>query len=121
MRNMALSLPSALVQQLKRRAVADRVSQPEVLMDALSATKDDLPKLVAHMKPVHAPAAGDLFVRVVRRGGAEPMSTLTLRILSRNLDAIDRLVTLSEAPSRSMMCATALRAYLAETQVAQGE
>lgn len=110
MRPITLSLPAALVTRLKDRATTDRVSQPEVLLDALTATADELAGLLeaANVRPTRA----GLFLRTPPRGPAEPMATLSLRMLTRNVATIDDLVLSHEAPSRSALCATALRRYL---------
>ncbi len=109
-RPITLSLPAALVARLKERAATDRVSQPEVLLDALSATATQLPDLVraTHVRPTRS----GLFLRTPPRGPAEPMATLSMRVLTRNVETIDALVQANEAPSRSALCAAALRRYL---------
>lgn len=111
-RNTTLSLPTAIVRQLKDRARADRTSQPEVIMDALSSVHHDLGKLLAEREQ---PVVSDgLFLRKSSRtGSSEPLATLSLRMLSSNIDAIDELVSLHQAPSRSALCLVALKAYLA--------
>ena len=107
-RNVTLSLPIAVVEALRQRAVADQVSQAEVLLDALEATSPRLAQLVADAMPTRQKG---LFVRARPRPD-DPSTVLPLRILSRNAAVIDELVTQTGAPSRSMMCAVALRAYL---------
>lgn len=110
-RNTTLSLPTAIVRQLKDRARADRTSQPEVIMDALSAVHQDLGKLLAEREQ---PVVSDgLFLRKTSRtASSEPLATLSLRMLSSNIDAIDELVSQHQAPSRSALCLVALKAYL---------
>ena len=112
MRAVTLSLPAPLVTAIKDRARAERVSQPDVLMDALSATRDRLDVLLA---PVTAPPISDgLFLRrQAQRTTTDPLATLSLRLLAANLTAIDDLVIKHQAPSRSALCAAALRGYLA--------
>lgn len=108
-RSTTLSMPVAVLQALKARAAADRVSQPDLLMDALSATHDQLEHLVQQANP---PQSNDgLFVR---RSASEsgPLGTLSLRMLSRNITAIDDLATNSGAKSRSALCTAALKEYL---------
>ena len=113
MQAITLSLPAALVVALKARAREDRATQPETLMDALSATQERLADLVAQ---AHTPVVSDgLFVRKQTRASSEPMATLSLRLLSGNVEAIDRLAASSGAPSRSALCAAALRAYLSDS------
>lgn len=110
-RNTTLSLPADIVRQLKDRARADRTSQPEVIMDALSSVHHELGELLAQQQQ---PVVSDgLFVRRSSRTGvSEPLATLSLRMLSGNIDAIDQLVATYRAPSRSALCLAALKAYL---------
>lgn len=83
-------------------------------MDALVATQSRLEELVTS-EPAHQTTRSDgLFIR--RESGRrrdEPLATLTVRMLSRNVDTIDALVEKIGAPSRSALCAAALRDYLA--------
>jgi len=112
-RDIALSLPSSLVEALRKRAIRDAISQADVLLDALSATRDQLPELVAPVQHEATQAEGDLFVRTSRPRESAPRATLTLRLAPKNVSAIDQLVVESASPSRSRMCAAALGAYLA--------
>lgn len=113
-RPVTVSLPASLVQGVRDRSRIDGVSQPEVLMDALVATQSRLEELVTS-EPAHQTTRSDgLFIR--RESGPrrdEPLATLTVRMLSRNVDTIDALVEKIGAPSRSALCAAALRDYLA--------
>ncbi len=110
-RNVTLSLPASLVTQIRQRARQDRASQPEVLLDALSATESELDALLADATP--RPVSDGLFVRRTPRPVTpDPLSTLSLRLLSTNLEAIDALVTKHGAASRSALCGAALRRYL---------
>lgn len=110
---VTLSLPVSLITQVKAHARGEGITQPELLMDALSATHTQLTDLLT--AATSQPTSDGLFVR---RGAkpqdAEQFGTLSLRLLSPNLEAIDALKVKHEAPSRSALCATALRAYLAE-------
>lgn len=105
-----LSLPAAVVTALKARAVADRVTHAEVLLDALSASAGELADLVRSTRP--RPTREGLFLRLPTRGPAEPMATLSVRMLTRNVETIDDLVATTEAASRSLLCTAALRRYL---------
>lgn len=112
MRPITLSLPAAIVTQVKDRARVERVSQPEVVMDALTANHDELGELLQEGKRRQLKSDG-LFLRSPTvRGTAEPMATMSMRMLARNVEAIDRLVQTHGAPSRSALCLAALRAYL---------
>ncbi len=110
-RNVTLSLPVSLVAGIRERARQDRVSQPEILLDALIATESELEALLAVEAP--QPTTDGLFVRRrPRPENPDPLSTLSLRMLSSNLEAIDSLVSKHKADSRSALCAAALRRYL---------
>lgn len=112
MRSVTLSLPSGVVRQIKDRARAERVSQPELVMDALIAARgrfDDL--LAAERRPT---VSDGLFLRrTSSRSNNDPLATLSLRMLVSNVAAIDDLVQTHHAPSRSALCLAALKAYLA--------
>lgn len=114
MRAVTLSLPATLIQDVRARARRDGISQPEVLMDALVATVDRLPGLLAQGSGQSQARSDGLFLRTVSGPSAagEPLGTLTLRMLGPNVDAIDNLVSEHGAVSRSALCATALREYL---------
>ena len=110
-RNVTLSLPVSLVSGIRERARQDRASQPEILLDALLATENELEALLAVETP--QPTTDGLFVRRrPRPENPDPLSTLSLRMLSSNLEAIDSLVNKHKADSRSALCAAALRRYL---------
>lgn len=111
-RPVGLSLPGSLLEQLRARARSTGRSQPDVLMDAISASQERLEDLV-HQAQV-APVKDGMFLRRPKSQRAEPMATLTLRMLTPNVDVIDKLVTSTKAPSRSALCAAALRHYLTE-------
>lgn len=115
MRPITLSLPAAIVSQVKDRARAERVTQPEVVMDALIANYDDLGDLLQEGRR-QLESDGLFLRRPTGRGTAEPMATLSMRMLARNVEAIDRLVQTHEAPSRSALCLAALRSYLVDTR-----
>lgn len=109
-RSTTLSLPVSVAAKLRDRAARDETSQADVVMDAVSATRDDLGHLVAVAQPVST--SDDLFVRRAGRHSDEPLTTLSLRMLAGNLDAIDQLVEEHAARSRSQLCVAALRSYL---------
>lgn len=113
MRPVTLSLPSALVQAVRERARRDGISQPDVLMDAIVASQSELTSLLADGNDGQKLHSDGVFVR--RTAGErrpEPLATLTLRLLSPNVDAIDDLVRRHEAPSRSALCVAALEHFL---------
>lgn len=110
-KRVTLSLPLVVVESLRSRATLDQVPQVDVLMDALESTSSRLPELLEG--EVSAQPVG-LFIRSAPRP-SEPMTTLSLRILTDNLNVIDALVNELDAPSRSRLCDIALRDYLALT------
>ena len=113
MRPITLSLPTALVQAVRERARRDGISQPDVLMDAIVASQNELPSLLADGHDVQKLHSDGVFVRrTAGERSPEPLATLTLRLLSPNVDAIDDLVRRHEAPSRSALCVVALEHFL---------
>ena len=113
MRPVTLSLPSALVQAVRERARRDGTSQPDVLMDAIVASQNELTSLLADGHDAQKLHSDGVFVRrTAGEKSPEPLATLTLRLLAPNVDAIDDLVRRHEAPSRSALCVAALQHYL---------
>lgn len=110
-RPVGLSLPGSLLEQLRARARSSGQTQPDVLMDAISSARENLGDLVDQDKPVQ----DGMFLRRPSPRGTEPLSTLTLRMLAPNVEVIDELVASTGAPSRSALCAAALRHYLSES------
>lgn len=112
-RAITLSLPGSLVLEFKERARATQVTQADFLMDALTAAQGRLGELLAAQDA--ATVDDGLFLRrAPLQRAPEPLSTLSLRLLSANVSAIDVLVDQAQAPSRSALCLAALRYYLAE-------
>lgn len=112
-RQVALSMPAAVVQAVRDRARRDGISQPEVLMDALVATQERLPDVLPISRKRPALQSDGLFVRrEPAPRDEEPLVTLTVRMLTTNVRAIDDLVEQVGAPSRSALCVAALRDYL---------
>lgn len=112
MRPVTLSLPANVVQSLRERARRDGVSQPDVLMDALIAAQERLPELLAHAETRMIHSDGLFVRRSPAKRRPEPLATLSLRLLSPNLDTIDDLAIKVAAPSRSALCLAALEDYL---------
>lgn len=113
-RPITLSLPADLVVSIKDYARNQRLTQPEVLLDALTASQDRFGALVASRHPVMQ--SDSLFVRTSSQVRAEPMATLSMRLLAPNVDVIDQLVIKYNAPSRSALCAVALRDFLSQSE-----
>ena len=110
-RAISLSLPLPLVKALKDRARTDRITHADVLMDAVTAQRSDLPTLLQEIKPqTHDDA---LFTRHHRNHTTPTYVALSLRMLSKNVTALDELTQHYAADSRSQLCAAALTGYLA--------
>ena len=117
MRNISLSLPASLVEEIRTRARRDRSTHAELLLDALTAAEEHLTELLEVAGPQET-NEGPFLRRPARPVSADPMSIFTVRMLSPNLDAIDAMVERSSAASRSALCAAALRYYLHTPDVA---
>ena len=109
MKWVSLSLPISLVGKIKERSQLERISQPSVLLDAISATHDQLGGILA--AKTDSVAEVGLFVRR-STSSSEPTATFSVRLLAENVEVIDGLVTQLGAPSRSALCAAALEVYL---------
>lgn len=108
-RPITLSLPVSLLVRVKERARRDSIAQYDVLLDAIVSTQAQLGELIKNPEVVE----DGLFVRrSANRAASEPLTTLALRMLTSNVDAIDQLVHQHRAESRSALCVAALRAYL---------
>lgn len=113
-RAITLSLPAALIQDMRAKARRDGITQPDVLMDALVACRDQLPDLLEKNGAGTRTQSDGLFLRQANAPAAatEPLGAVTLRLLGPNIDTIDALARESRAASRSALCAAALREYL---------
>lgn len=111
MRSTSLTLPVDLIARVRERARSEEISQADLLLDAISATQDSLD--VSEWQDTQARTDDGLFVRTPTREQHGPVATLSLRLRGENLQAIDGLVERLGAPSRSALCAAALRTYLA--------
>ena len=109
-RATAISLPPELIDQVRERARRDGVSQPDLLLDALSATQERLGSVFS--EEARTPVSDGLFIRRPRPGETKAVGTLSLRLIEENIATIDRLAEQLGAPSRSALIAAALRLYL---------
>lgn len=115
-KSFPLFLPSDLAKRFRQAARDQRLSQVNLLLDALVSTQERLEDLVKNDQPQPA-GTDDLFTRPASRvgGGGEDISvTLTLRTVSRNLDTIDRMTEKAGARSRSQLLRLALATHLNE-------
>lgn len=111
-RAISLSLPLPLVEALKNRARAERITHAEVLMDAVTTQQPNLTELIADTKPHTQTDA--LFTRRQRQSKAPVYVALSLRMMAANVSALDVLTQQHNADSRSQFCAAALTGYLVE-------
>ncbi|GAB3266939.1 hypothetical protein GCM10027425_33470 [Alteromonas gracilis] len=113
---ISLSLPVEVVQRLRERAAQDRISQAEVLLDAIEAAGEELPGLVEDLQsgrqPPSATTSGPFVRRARETRASAPQATVSLRLDSRNLAAIDKLARRHGDRARSLLCTAALRHYL---------
>lgn len=108
-RNVPIFLPAELADRFRAAAREQRISQVNLLLDALTATRDQLGELVAADQPK---ASDGLFARPAPRGGEVVSATLNLRTVSGNIDTIDRLAEEAGAKSRSQLMRLAVAHYL---------
>lgn len=105
----SISMPADLAAAWRERAREEGSTQVEVLLDAIHASHERLGDL---LEQAQAGTTSDgLFVRRAPREAAA-VTLVSMKMLSANLSAIDDLVRQHQAPSRSALCAAALRAYL---------
>ncbi|AFR51504.1 hypothetical protein KTR9_5291 (plasmid) [Gordonia sp. KTR9] len=112
--SVTLSLPTPLCTATKAHNKQNETTIAGTLMDAIVANHDRLPALVEKLKRQHHDDG--LFVRIEARP-EEERSSLTFRMLGRNLTVIDRLVVEVGAENRSQLCRAALEAHLQSQSV----
>lgn len=106
---VTLSLPTALAEATTTFAKKNSVSYPDLVMDAIVASHDDLPELIA--KANSTAESDGLFVRAQRQTTG-PRSTRSFRMRRDNLKVIDQLAEKVAAESRSQLCRVALEKFL---------
>lgn len=109
-RNFPIFLPVDLAERFREAARELRVSQVNLMLDALVSNKEQLEQLVKADQP--SATTDELFARTAPRGGEVVSATLTLRTLSSNVDTIDQLAEKAGAKSRSQLLRLALAAHL---------
>lgn len=113
---ISLSLPVEVGQGLRERAARDRISQAEVLLDAIESAGEDLHQFVEELQNGRqdspATTSGPFIRRARERRPSAPQATVSLRLDSRNLAAIDDLARRHGDRARSLLCTAALQAYL---------
>ncbi|PPF32634.1 hypothetical protein [Pseudoclavibacter sp. AY1H1] len=104
-----------LLQRLEAHRKATGRSNPTIVFDAIDATIDKLPDLLAG-RVASAPTAKSLFDREDLRVHQERRNTerINIRIRDSNRTVLDELVKQVGAPDRSAMITAALDSYLPE-------
>lgn len=104
-----------LLQRLEAHRKATGRSNPTIVFDAIDATIDKLPDLLAG-RVASAPTAKSLFDREDLRVHQERRNSerINIRIRDSNRTVLDELVKQVGAPDRSAMITAALDAYLPE-------
>lgn len=110
-RAISVSLPLSVASKLREHARATRQTQVDVIFDAFNATRH---RLADVLRTDETDTGEDLFRRTPKRDRFEdePRVTVSLRILSDNLDIVDDLVSQSGAGSRSRLLTQVLRDHL---------
>jgi hypothetical protein len=113
-RLVILQLPNSTADRLRDSARQRGVTYKELALDAVEATADQLPDLLAAQRP-KARAEG-LFAgeRVAVQVRPEGRRQVSIKLTETSIAALDDLATQHGARSRSELVATALDAYLAE-------
>lgn len=105
-RTVSFRAPLPLVEALRKRSRTTGESQPNIVLDAIEATADRLPDLVA--------PGGEkdvLFPRLESRGPKNRIP-VAIRVTAAAADAIDALVPKVNATNRTELIVAALNAYL---------
>lgn len=119
---VTLSVPASTSARWKAYSQARRRSLVDVMLDAVNANAERLPLLVrehqAALRTAAQPVTDGLFVRHTAgvRDETDPYVTMPLRMLSTNLDTLDRLSYETAADSRSQFVVAVMIAYLADAE-----
>ena len=113
-RLVILQLPNSTADRLRDNARQRGVTYKELALDAVEATAEQLPDLLAAQRP-KARAEG-LFAgeRVATQVRPEGRRQVSIKLTETSIAALDDLATRHGARSRSELVATALDAYLAD-------
>lgn len=113
-RLVILQLPNSTADRLRDNARQRGVTYKELALDAVEATADQLPDLLAAQRP-KARAEG-LFAgeRVASQVRPEGRRQVSIKLTETSIAALDDLTSKHGARSRSELVATALDAYLAD-------
>lgn len=106
-RAISVSLAVPLAEQLKLRARATGQPKAQIVLDAVLDARHELSGLVAERRRA-GEWTDELFVRTAA-AATEPRTTVSLRMLARNVEALDDLVEQTGAASRSELITLALK------------
>lgn len=113
LRLVIFQLPNALADRLRDTARARGMTYKELTLDAVEATLDELPALIAAQRPkargAGSPFAGERTGAQVRPEGRRQIS---IKLTESSIQALDGLADEHEARSRSELVAIALQSYL---------
>ncbi|SSC24029.1 Ribbon-helix-helix protein, CopG, partial [Klenkia terrae] len=113
-RLVILQLPNSTADRLRDNARQRGVTYKELALDAVEATAEQLPDLLAAQRPkarAEGMFAGERVATQVRPEGRRQVS---IKLTETSIAALDDLATRHGARSRSELVATALDAYLAD-------
>lgn len=108
MRAISVSLALPLAELLKARSQDTGQPKAQVVLDAVLRARHELSELVADRRRA-AQWTDELFVRTAT-ATTEPRTTVSLRMLARNVEALDDLAEQTGAASRSELITVALKA-----------
>lgn len=116
--SVELSAPESLSARIRAFKASTKVSMPTLVLDAIEATVDDLPQLIAERLGVQHPKAAQrkLFdrpaptVRISSRD--EKTEAYPMRMRTDHVAVLDQLKDEVGAPSRNLLMVVALDAYL---------
>ncbi|MBF0816266.1 hypothetical protein IR155_07600 [Microbacterium paludicola] len=116
--SVELSAPESLSARIREFKSSTKVSMPTLVLDAVEATVDDLPQLIAERLGVQHPKAAQrkLFdrpaptVRISSRD--EKTEAYPMRMRTDHVAVLDQLKDEVGAPSRNLLMVVALDAYL---------
>jgi len=107
-RAISVSLAVPLAELLKLRARTTGQPKAQMVLDAVLEARHELSGLVADRRRA-GEWTDELFVRTAT-AATEPRTTVSLRMLARNVEALDDLVEQTGAASRSELITLALKA-----------
>ncbi len=113
-RAISVSLAVPLAELLKLRARTAGEPKAQIVLDAVLEARHELSGLVADRRRA-GEWTDELFVRTAA-AATEPRTTVSLRMLARNVEALDDLVEQTGAASRSELITLALKGVRSEPE-----